>query len=72
MSLGGLGVLLIVGYVVCGVWYVGGPGISLTELAQAIDGKLRVFFPLDWSENCQANATCLKWWLLARLLLLAA
>ena len=53
MSLGGLGVLLIVGYVVCGVWYVGyvgivgyvgGPGISLTELAQAIDGKLRVFF----------------------------
>ena len=38
---------------VCGVWYVGyvgivgyvgGPGISLTELAQAIDGKLRVFF----------------------------
>ena len=50
MSLGGLGVLLIVGYVVCGVcgvWYVGyvgGPGISLTVLAQAIDGKLRGFF----------------------------
>ena len=50
MSLGGLGVLLIVGYVVCGVGYVGivgyvgCPGISLTELAQAIDGKLRVFF----------------------------